>query len=205
MGRSIQRAFLFCTGLTVSACTSGVEVDFEPVTEAEAVDLIAATLFATFNSTSVIPPRPATIPAGEAPMGWTTTFEAEVRCPGGGKVGMAASVIVRTDPEGGGGEADYRLGQIHDECRVQPGGDPLFAISGHPRVEAEVRARHDGEGRVVWGGIATGQIDWSASGRHGVCEVDVRFDGVAEGPGRTVATVDGSVCGHLIGSTIPIR
>lgn len=176
------------------------------VTEEEAIELVAATLFATFNSTSVIPPRPTSLPSGEdAATGWMTSFEAEVRCPGGGRVGMAASVVVRTDPTTGGGEAEYRLGQVHDDCRVQSGGSPRFEVSGRPRVEAEVVAVHDGSGFVRWGGAAAGQIDWTASARRGSCEMDVRFEGEASGLGRTVAAITGSMCGHTIESVVPIR
>lgn len=206
MGRSTAFGFILSFAVIASACTSTTGVDSAPVSEGEAIELIAATLFATFNSTSVIPPRPASLPTGEnAPLGWMSEFEAEVRCPGGGRVGMAASVVVRTDPGTGGGEAEYRLRQVHDDCRVQPGGDPVFAISGRPRLEADVEARHDGTGRVEWAGAAAGQIDWVASGRRGTCEVDVRFDGDADGPGRTIVEVEGSVCGHTVRSSVPIR
>lgn len=189
-----------------SACDSSVDLQPDTTTEAEALELAAATLFATFNSTSVIPPRPASSLASESTsLGWMTSFEAEVRCPGGGRVGMAASVQVRTDPDSGGGVAEYRLGQVHQDCRVQPGRDAVFAISGGPRLEARVEARHDGGGGVEWGGEASGRIHWSFSERRGSCEFDVRFTGEAEGPGRTVATVTGSVCGHAIESVVAIR
>lgn len=205
MSRSILVGTIACVGVVISGCASSVEVELSSVTEAEAIEVVAATLFATFNSTSVLPPRPASLPAGDDVPGWMTSFEAEVRCPGGGRVGMAASVIVLTDPASGGGEAEYRLGQIHDDCRVQPGGSPRFEISGRPRLEADVRALHDGAGRVEWGGTAAGHIDWSAAGRRGSCEIDVRFAGEAEGLGRTSATVTGAVCGHTIESVVAIR
>lgn len=164
------------------------------LTDAEAAELAEVILFATFNSTSVLPARPAS-PPGAA---WGLEFEAEVRCPAGGKVAMAASLVVLETED----RAAYELVQIHDDCSAQPV-DRRFSVAGAPRVVADLVVRH-GADAVAWEGTTEGEIEWRTAEGVGRCAFQLSFQGEHPEGAAAVAILDGSMCGHVIDHSMTI-
>ena len=75
----------------LGGCDDATDLQLSELTADEATELAVTTLFSTLNSTSALPERPEQS-ADES--GWGLDFEAEVRCPGGGSVVMAAWMAV---------------------------------------------------------------------------------------------------------------
>lgn len=153
-------------------------------------------MFATFNSTSVLPARPD-LPTSAA--GWGMDFEAEVRCPGGGRVGLAASLVV-FDAEG---RAEYGLRQIHDDCGGSSGAARV-RVSGGPPLVADVTVLRADDGRVTWSGRVDGEVTWASEGRRGRCMLQIDFTGSGSGDSPTSADLVGSLCGHSLDHAVPI-
>jgi len=197
MNRTAHRFFVAATTVLATGCGGAAELVLDELTEGEARELAEAVMFATFNSTSVIPPAPeaATVP-GSRPGGWAMDFEAEVKCPGGGVVAMASSIVVAEDASGD--FADYRMVQIHDDCAM--GGDRAgdFTLWGSPLMEASVSVHHAPSGVVQWTGSTAGSVEWAAGTREGECAFDLAFTGRQDGVGSPGATVVGTVCGHSL-------
>lgn len=194
MDRQPLRLFgVFCV-LAAAGCSNVSAPELDELAEDEAPALAQVILFAALNSTSVLPPSPQE-PASEA---WTMEFEAEVRCPGGGRVDLAASLLVA----GQGGVADYRLRQVHHQCG---GGSGLaFQVSGSTPVTADVTVRR-AAGAVEWVGSSDGEVTWRSVGREGRCAFQLDFFGAA-GPGADgLVDLTGSVCGHALDRSVPLR
>ena len=199
-----RRVILF-VAVAIAGCSDGPGLLESALTESEAHDLVASAVFATYDVTSVLPPAPdgSGSPIG-APHAWATDFEAEVRCPGGGKVALAASVIVRGDSFGDGGRAEYRLVQIHDECVVPGESARRIALWGGPRVNATVDVAYDALGGLTWSGTVLGDVDWVNEGRRGQCAIELTISGQGTSS-EGLAEVRGGVCGFPVDASFPLR
>lgn len=185
-------------------CGGSPGLALHELTLQEAEELAAATVFATFDVTSVVPPPPSGLPTeGSSPFGWAIDFEAEVRCPGVGIVGVAADAIVRDEPTGGE-TVRYRLTQVHNGCGVRRSDDRGFAVSGFPRSSADMFVEHDGSGRVQWSGSTTGELRWVQGDREGSCTFELTLDGRSDEV-EASATLDGSMCGQPLRYVVPLR
>lgn len=194
MLRGSCRPLALPLALALVACGAELEPRTTELTVAEASELSEVILFATFNSTSVLPaPRPASAGA------WGMDFEAEVRCPAGGKVAMAASLTF-VEAEG---RATYGITQIHDDCAAQPM-DHRFSVVGAPRMTAEVSVRHGDDGAEAWEGIARGEVEWKSPVGRGRCALRLDFQGERKPGASAVAQVEGTVCGQVVDHTMNI-
>lgn len=192
------RGVILFVAVAIAGCTDGPGLLESALTESEAHDLVASAVFATYDATSVLPPAP------DGSGSWATDFEAEVRCPGGGKVALAASVIVRGDSFGDGGRAEYRLVQIHDECVVPVESARRIALWGGPRVNATVHVAYDATGALAWSGTVLGDVDWVNEGRRGQCAIELTISG-HDTSSESLAEVRGGVCGFLVDASFPLR
>lgn len=183
-------------------CGGSPELALDEVTLHEAEELAAATMFATFDVTSVVPPRPSGLPTLGDPLGWAVDFEAEVRCPARGRVALAVDAVVRRD--GDAREVDYRLTQIHDACGVNTASSDHVVVSGAPRSRARLTVLHDDWGRTEWDGHAEGELVWSRGERSGRCAFDLTFTGHATDVTASASLV-GSACGQPLRQTLALR
>lgn len=203
MFRAAKTCLGVATGMLVMGCGGSPGLALNELTLQEAEELAAATMFATFDVTSVVPPRPSLPLLDAAPAGWLVDFEADVRCPAVGRVGLAVSALVHTGV-GGGERVDYDLTQVHDGCGVQRSDDGRFTVSGSPRSTASASVLHDGFGRITWSGAAGGEVRWRQAERGGACTFDVTFSGRSDERVAT-ATVTGSMCGQPIDLDFGLR
>ena len=82
MFRAAKTFLGVAVGTLVMGCGGSPGLALNELTLQEAEELAAATMFATFDVTSVVPPRPSGLPLLDAqPVGWVVDFEADVRCP----------------------------------------------------------------------------------------------------------------------------
>ena len=197
MNRMALRLLVAATTVIATGCGGAAELVLDELSEGEARQLAEAVMFATFNSTSVIPPAPEAVTRpGSRPGGWAMNFEAEVKCPSGGVVGLASSIVVAEDSSGD--FADYRMVQVHNECAMGSDRAGDFTLWGSPRMEASVSVHHAPSGVVQWTGSTAGSVEWAAGGREGECAFDLAFTGRQEGIGSPGATVVGTVCGYSL-------
>ena len=180
----------------LAGCAGATELVDSDLGEEEAPALAQVVLFATFNSTSVLPNRP------DRPIGttdWGMDFEAEVRCPRGGTVGLGASLTV----SGQGDRADYRLRQIHEGCAGAATGRQ-FSVSGGTPVLATVSVAHAANGSVAWTGTAEGDVVWTTSGRSGRCFFRLEFAGATDSDPSSTVDLAGTMCGHVLDDSVPL-
>jgi len=196
VGTSRHLIAVMVVGYLISGCAGPTDLVESELTEDEAPALAQVILFATFNSTSVIPARPDQ-PIGTAD--WGMEFEAEVRCPRGGTVGLGASMTV----SGLGDQANYQLRQIHEGCAGAATGHQ-FSVSGGTPVLASVNVAHATDGRVAWTGSAEGDVLWTASGRSGRCSFRLDFAGARGGDPSPAVDLVGTMCGHVLAESVPL-
>lgn len=203
MIRGAKTFFGVTVGILATGCGGSLALALDEMTLQEAEELAAATMFATFDVTSVVPPRPSGLPTeGQPRIGWAVDFEAEVRCPAGGRVALAVDAAVRD--QGGAREVDYRLTQVHDACGVDDTAAERVTVSGAPRSTARVRVAHDEAGRVAWDGHAEGELVWAKGERSGRCAFDVTFT-AHETTAVATASVVGSVCGQSLRQVLSLH
>lgn len=178
---------------SVAACG---ETTLEPgeLSEAEAMDMAGAVLFAAFSST-MAPPEQSGPSAAEYE--YMANMDRTVDCPLGGDVAITADVEVSGESESQTARVAYSMTQTHNSCVVQSEGGRQFTLSGNPDLEFNivVEADHQ-EGFIDWAGDVDGSIDWSTDGKEGSCVVAFEFGGGLEGQATSIGgSMGGTVCG----------
>lgn len=205
MNTKLVRLMALVAAVGFTACGETTDIVPGELTEAEAADLAAVVLFATFNSTGAVP-QPAS-PAGGplmTPFTFASEFEGEVPCPFGGVVGVAASFEVSGDTENEAGHVEYSMTQIHDACVVESDAGRRFTLWGADDMSAAFSVVNNGQGVVEWSGSVQGGIRWETDGRGGTCEVGVEFSGRQEGDASATVNIGGLVCGLSVQQSLTV-
>jgi len=180
---------------SVAACGETV---LEPgdLSEAEAVDMAGAVLYATFASTMAPPQQQGGFAAVEYE--YAADVATTVACPLGGEVAVMADVEVTGETETETVRVEYTMTQTHSSCVVQSEEGREFTLTGDPNLSFNLVVEADGmEGVIDWGGDVQGTINWSTDGMEGSCPVSFDFGGGIEGQSTSISgSMGGTVCGH---------
>ena len=197
------RVFALLALTSVAACG---ETTFEPgdLTEAEAMDMAGAVLYATFASTQAPPQQQSGLAAAEYE--YMANIETTVRCPLGGEVAVMADVEVTGETEAETVRVEYTMTQTHSSCVVQSEEGREFTLTGDPSLAFNLVVEADGAAGVIeWAGDAQGTINWSTDGMEGSCPVSLDFGGGLEGESTSISgSMGGTVCGHTFNRSFSV-
>lgn len=188
------RVFAVLALTSLAACGEST-VEPDELTEAEAMDMAGAVLFATFSTTQTPPQQEGGFAAVEYE--YMADLETTVACPLGGEVALSADVEVVGDSEAETFSVDYEMTQTHNSCVVQSEEGREFTLTGDPDLEFNFVVEADGaEGTIDWGGDVDGTINWSTDDKEGSCAVAFEFGGgIAEEATAISGSMGGTVCG----------
>ena len=179
-------------------------VEGDPLTadEAEALaEVVAGTLFSTWEQSSGPAPAPALAPALAS---GTLQVDDVFPCELGGSVAVSGSVSFNVDDQTGDGTINFSVTSVHNACAGESQGGIAFTLTGAPDIEASFSAVSEGDAFSFSGGYE-GAVAWETGEKSGTCSVDVEFSlsgNLATETGS--ASITGQVCDATISHTLEL-
>lgn len=203
--RTVRRAGIgaLAGGIVLSAACDDQPLQVtDTLSQDEAEDLAAAILSLTLD-TDLSQVQPATGGPAAVPTTFEHTVEFTTPCPSGGSVDVVAVAEGVVDPDDGTGSLTLALSEAHDACGVTAGDPPTaWTLNGAPGLDIDYDLAWSAAA-FEGGGVYDGAVDWSTGDRNGRCVIDLTFDVDGDLEAQTgAATLDGSVCGVSVSSSI---
>jgi hypothetical protein len=188
-----SRGLTLALALVVGACSDNPTdiIEGDALTQAEAAalaEVVAATLFSTWETASGPPTAPARASG-------TFQFQDQLPCELGGSVAVSGSLSYNVDDESGDGTLNFSLTGVHSDCQGESQDGIALTLNGAPNITASFSVVSEGDAIAFSGGY-DGAVEWATGEKSGTCSVDVDFSltgNVATETGS--ASLQGRVCG----------
>lgn len=203
MKTPIRHLVLTATVVALAACSDD-SVGPNPLTEAQARELVGAIFSQSFAQALAYQPAPAQAPDGPATVTISETVEATAPCPGGGQVSVTGTVDGQTDDQTGAGQIDFAMSLVHSSCVVQGEQGTQFTLTADPGLDFDFSMTTDGEQNASFSGSILGGVAWSTESTQGsTCSFSYDFSGESSQTGFSFQT-NGTVCGIEVNHNLTI-